>query len=496
MKHIKLTIFGIIIIFSACKFDEQKYSFVREFDSGTYLTPQGAAKYISGLPDTASVVRDVYAKVEEAISFAAPEEQKNIDSILVYGHAWGTSPKARLTDSTSTAYMIDENLDAIPDSYMSFQNGDKFESVLINLVPETAYYVRSYVITGSLEGGQPSYRDTAFNPVELEITTAAPKDVWEQRRDYDGNSGDGAVSFVYNDEIYVGLLNNKFGIFPDIYKYNAQTDTWSFVSSYPGTEVSNAAAFVINNVRVNIGVYKDFVYIGSGFSVNGNDTIREKEFWRWEIQADDWVKLKDGSVFSGIGREEAIAFTIDGKGYFGLGEKSTIEFDDFWQFDPTLTDSDHPQGTWLQMTSFRPGPRTKAATFTIADNGFVCCGQDRDGLYTNDLWMFKQTTNGNGDWVEKAPFPSTARIDAAGFTIEDFGYIGTGIDRDSLCSDFWRYNPFTDTWLQRAFYTGGPRRSAVGEGIKYGENDFRGYLGLGRGPLDTDYYEDLWQYRP
>jgi len=494
MKHIFLLILSTFIFLSACQFDEKSYTFVREYNSGTYQTSQGASKYISGLPDTATIIRDVYAKVEETVTYTANAK----DSILIYGHVWGTSPKAKVTEASATMYMIDNDEDGKPDQFMdTLSRDDTFESIMINLVPETPYYVRSYVITGDFNNGQAVPKDTAFNPVETQIITAAPKDVWEERMPFDGNQGDGAISFTYKDEIYVGLVNNQYGIFKEIYKYNPNSDSWTQATTYPGTSISNAVAFVITNVRVNVGVYKDYAYIGTGFTVDGTDTLVTNEFYRWNLTDDSWLRLKDNSQFPGFGRQEAIAFTLNGKGYVGLGTGTQNGIlDDVYQLDPTLTDSNHPQGTWRQMTRFRAGPRTKAAGFKIGNTYFVCGGMDDENTLRNDLWMYRQTIDGKGAWIQKKSFPSTPRADAVGFTIEDFGYIGTGQDADSICSDFWRYNPFIDDWEQRAFYGGGARKNAIGEGIKYGDNDFRGYLGLGRGETITDYFQDIWQYRP
>lgn len=494
MKQIKFLLFIFIILSAACKYDEKAYSFIREYDSGTYTTSQGASKYISGIPDTVTIIRDVYAKVEETVTHT----NHGKDSILIYGHTWATYPNAKITDSTATFYMIDNDQDGKPDAFMDTLNaGETFESVMVNLLPETSYYIRSYVITGDISNGQAVYRDTAFNPVETLITTEAPQDIWEERVPFDGEQGDGAISFSYKDEIYIGLVNNQLGLTDEIYKYSPLTDTWTQATTYPGTPVTHAVAFVITNVRVNVGVYKDYAYIGTGYRIDGTDTIPSFEFWRWNLTDDNWVKMSDLSQFTGFSRYGAIAFTLENKGYVGLGTgpNGTV-LTDIFQLDPTATDADHPQGEWNPMTSFRPGKRTGAAVFKINNTAFVFGGTDDEGNLHNDLWMFRQTIDGKGAWVQKKSLPSTPRTGACGFTIEEFGYVGTGQDADSLCSDFWRYNPFIDEWTQRAYYGGGPRVNAVGEGIKFGDNDFRGYMGLGRGSSTTDYFNDFWQYRP
>jgi hypothetical protein len=108
--------------------------------------------------------------------------------------------------------------------------------------------------------------------------------------------------------------------------------------------------------------------------------------------------------------------------------------------------------------------------------------------------MCRQTTGDFLTWVQRDTLPGTARIEAVGFNIGEMGYVGTGLDADSARSDFYRYNPFTNQWDQRAYYSGGPRYEAFGQGIKISDNDYRGYIGTGWN--GTDYFYDVWHYRP
>jgi N-acetylneuraminic acid mutarotase len=394
--------------------------------------------------------------------------------------------------------MIDPDQDGRPNQHIksdTLKAGQTFESVMVNLTPERLYYIRSYVITGDIEN--PEKRDTAYNPITTEKMTAAPQDEWEIREPFDGNPGNGAISFTYKDELYVGLAHNEFGTDRGIYKFTPVTNTWEQVTTWPEQSApSNAVAFVITNVKENVGVYKDYVYIGTGFIVDDNDTLPTKKFYRYNLATKSWNVLDAQSQFTGPARQNAIAFTIGKKGYVGLGTSSDgIILSSLYEFDPTATDQYHPYGKWTKAEDFTPGPRTMAATFTIANTAFVCGGMDENGGLHNDLWIYRQSNN-KGAWTERASFPSTPRKGACGFTIEEFGYMGTGQDADSLCSDFWRYNPFINSWERRADFGGGPRVNAVGAGIKFTENDYRGYMGLGRGETNTAYYNDFWQYRP
>ncbi len=511
MKHIKITTLLLLIIFTiACKYDEKGYSFVREYDKGSYETHASAVKYISGKPDTLIAVRDVYAKIEEKITYVDPK-----DSILIYGHAWSTNEKIRITDSTATFNFegkLDKDGNPVPEAYAKLKAGDRFFSVMANLQPETSYYTSSYVITGSIKNGVVTYKDTAFNPKETIVITEAPKDIWEEMYEYPNTSGEGGISFAYKDEIYVGVTRDKFGVDKEILKYSPITGEWTKFIDYP-TNASGCVAFVIEHVKVNIGVWSDYLYVGGGYRVNDKGKIEYlKDFYRLTLDKPNnktWVKMKGGkSEFPGLPRRNAIAFTINNRGYVGLGDtKQGIVLDDLYELDPTKSNAQSPYGTWREVARFKGGDRTGASSFTIKNSAFICGGMDYvegqgGGKRYNDLWMYRKTDpNGKGAWVRKTSMPGDARAFACGLTIEEFGYVGTGETDNGLVNDFWRYNPFINRWEKIAQFLGVPRKFAIGQGVKYGEDDYRGYVGIGVSdktdePGEKNFQKDFYQYRP
>lgn len=496
MKKILFIIISVLFIYS-CKFADDGYSFHRENDKGTYITRKNVSMYISGIPDTATTIRDVYAILYERLTYANNTE----DSILIFGHCWSTLPEPRVVDTMSVQYMIDADEDGNPDGFVdTLQVGSEFTSALGNLKPETHYYARSFVITGKMLDGQLVHKDTAYNPVEYEFTTDKPRDVWEIRSEYAGDFIKDAISFEYNDMLYVGLGNTDFGVDKTIYRYDPVSNQWTQAATFPGSDLSGSVAFVLKNVRVSFGVYKDFVYIGTGYSVTGVDTTSEKEMWRWNF-VDEWVKLQNGSEFAGLPRRNAIAFSLNGIGYVAQGRgTSGALFEDVYKFDPEVTDETHAQGTWTFINTFPPGPREGAACFVIENSAYMLGGRDESGVYKKDLYLFRQTSDGNGGWARKQDFPDKGRSEGVGFAIENLGYFGTGVDIDSLRSDFWRYNPYINQWDQRAYFGGRRRAQAIGQGLKFADDDYRGYIGTGKGYDQSDgyggYENDFWHYRP
>ena len=131
-----------------------------------------------------------------------------------------------------------------------------------------------------------------------------------------------------------------------------------------------------------------------------------------------------------------------------------------------------------------------AAGFSIGNKGYIGTGllnmEDHFIIY-KDFWEWDQATN---VWTKKADFAGMARYGAVGFSIGNKGYIGTGygVMRIYLFKDFWEWDQATDTWTKKADFGGAARASAVGFSIGN-----KGYIGTGYdgGIL---YYKDFWEW--
>ena len=79
-------------------------------------------------------------------------------------------------------------------------------------------------------------------------------------------------------------------------------------------------------------------------------------------------------------------------------------------------------------------------------------------------------------WTEKEHFPAEARKYAIGFSLDGFGYIGTGYGAGTSGNskkDIWRYDPATNIWTQVADFGGGEWAHSVRSRL------LRGQLSLG-----------------
>lgn len=193
---------------------------------------------------------------------------------------------------------------------------------------------------------------------------------------------------------------------------------------------------------------------------------------------DLWGNWKRSSEFEGVGRTEAVSFTIGNKVYVGGGYDGDDRLTDFWEFDQNT-------GTWLQKAPFPGTPRNSAAAFSINGKGYVGTGIDEDDHELKDFWEYDPSSD---QWTRKSDFGGTARYNAVGFSIQGKGYLATGYDGNYL-KDLWEYDPLTDTWLQKASL-GGSKRS---EAVAFVHHN-KAYIvtGINNG----SYLNDFWVYDP
>jgi N-acetylneuraminic acid mutarotase len=176
----------------------------------------------------------------------------------------------------------------------------------------------------------------------------------------------------------------------------------------------------------------------------------------------------------GPGRHRGVALSIGNRGYAGLGHVNAIVdilYDDWWEYDPGTN-------SWTQKANFAPGPRMHATGFTIGNYGYVGTGRDNSGVQQSDLYRYDPATN---TWAAMTTMPATGRRGAVGLTINGKGYIATG----SYTSEMWEYNPVSNSWQSKAPFPGTARISAAGFTI-----GSKGYVGTGDiGGPTTDFFE-------
>lgn len=173
------------------------------------------------------------------------------------------------------------------------------------------------------------------------------------------------------------------------------------------------------------------VYVGGGF----DGTSRLSDYWVFEQTTGTWTRIAD---FPGAARNSAVAFAAGGKGYVGTGiDENDTKLKDFWEYNPTTN-------AWTRVADFGGTARYGAVAFTINNRGYVTTGYD--GNYLKDLWEYDPAAN---SWTQKASLGGSKRSDAVAFVHNSLAYVVTGYNNGSYLNDFWSYNPTTNSWTEK-----------------------------------------------
>lgn len=210
-------------------------------------------------------------------------------------------------------------------------------------------------------------------------------------------------------------------------------------------------------------------YLGLGWAGGA----QANNFRAYDPATNTWSVIDS---YGGSIRSEAASFVIGSKAYVGTGEGFDLE-NDLWEYDPALND-------WTAKADFGGTPRRGAVGFSINGKGYIALGTDASGR-TNDVWQYDPA----GDaWTEVAPFPGSARTGAVAFVINNIAYVGTGSTSSGNTNDFWKYDAGSNTWTTINVFPGNARRHAVAFAL-----DNKGYVATGE---STSNHDDLWEYDP
>jgi N-acetylneuraminic acid mutarotase len=153
------------------------------------------------------------------------------------------------------------------------------------------------------------------------------------------------------------------------------------------------------------------------------------------------------------------------------------------------------QNFWTKKSDFSGLKRERAVAFSINNKGYIATGIDTADVLKKDLWEYDPTFD---TWTQKSDLPSHPRRNAIAFTVNNLAYVGTGMDsaqasNGNTLSDFWSYNPASNNWLQKADFPG-----SSGTGLYFATGfsaNSKGFVcGGKRGP--NDYTAEIWAYDP
>jgi len=257
---------------------------------------------------------------------------------------------------------INSGTDVVHEDFWKYDPSSNSWSQVANYPEGKIYHATCFVIdnlayvgTGRRENGSYSAKFHAYN---------SQTNTWTTKSDFIGPPRRGSVGFSLNNIGYVGTGQISGGFSSAFYKYEPTSDSWAQIASIPATERTSAVGFSINNLG----------YVGTGETPFGpiND------FWEYSPLTEQWIQKANVSNKS---RQEAFGFSINSSGYIGTGLDSTgtNNLKDMWQYFPA-------SNTWLQCQDFDGTARRYISGFTIGSRAYM--GLGTNGTNFNDFWMF------------------------------------------------------------------------------------------------------------
>lgn len=221
--------------------------------------------------------------------------------------------------------------------------------------------------------------------------------------------------------------------------------------------------------------------IGNKGYVGGGDGLNIIDFWEYDPLTDTWTQ-KANFPFP---RYAGSGFSIGSKGYVGTACNNFISLDNrFWEFDPSIN-------TWTQKADFLGGWKTAAVGFSINGYGYIGTGRAYFGAGsyggTTTFFQYNPVTD---TWIQKVSLPSAGRHWSNCFTVGTNAYVvGGDVVGGGVVAEVWEYNTLSDTWSQKADITG----------ARFIASAFSicgmGYIATGSMLFSSlTYYNDLWQY--
>jgi N-acetylneuraminic acid mutarotase len=362
--------------------------------------------------------------------------------IIDYGFVWSVT-STPTTSSNSKLF----NAAAVPGN---------FSFVLENLLPSTKYFIRSFVITTQ---GLHYGNEVDFTTLEREKISPTLQT---------NNADEIQLSAATINGVLV-----DFGTSTKINEYGFIWSTTNIIDINSGIKINFGILVNPTTFKQRLtGLSEGTIYYFKTYA-KSDEGIFYGEEKNFKTLVNPWKKIAD---FPGAARMSALAFSLKGKGYAGLGYAGSA-LKDLWEYDPD-------KNQWTRKNDFSGEARTASVVFKIGDKAYVGTG----GLHSfyNDFWEYSPDTD---QWVKKADFPGGLVYYASSFSIGEKGYVGTGIRNGTLLKEFWEYDPLLDKWSRKADFGGQPVDVAVGFAI----GDM-GYIGTGNLPLGRS--RDFWQYNP
>jgi len=295
----------------------------------------------------------------------------------------------------------------------------------------------------------------AFLILILIYSSGFTQNSWSSIAAFGGSYTSESTSFSVNGKGYVcGGSSVMWTTGLELWEFDPINNSWS--------QKANLPVFVLGGFGFGIGNYG---YVGGGQQSTSS-------FYQYSPSNNTWIQK---SNHPGGPRRGAVGFSMNGKGYMGLGISGSTYLNSFFEYNP-ITD------VWTSRSNFPGQGRAYAPGFPVCGKAYVGGGDIGTFQSLYDFYEFDPTVN---TWAQKTNIPGSGQWgDAVGFGICDKGFIAY-TNKYLADNEVYEYSPSTNSWQQKADYPGANRRFSTVFTISD-----KAYVGLGEAS------QDIYAYTP
>lgn len=199
----------------------------------------------------------------------------------------------------------------------------------------------------------------------------------------------GMVGFSINGIGYAGGgVTRALGYSNTYYAYNPKNEPgnkWSVVPNINPAKRCHGSVFIIDDRAYIIGGVNNGTLVSS---FERFDPSYDKGEGRWFKISQNLQEDYRDTEYNKVYRQQAVAFSVNGRGYICCGASTTAAKTDVWEYIPFI--GYDRIGVWNEVCAFEGKPRYAAQGFAVNGVGYVMCGMigTAENDFHDDVWRF------------------------------------------------------------------------------------------------------------
>jgi hypothetical protein len=245
----------------------------------------------------------------------------------------------------------------------------------------------SYILPNARGNTSYSWRAFAKNDYGMslgEIRTYTTPPIFEAEGVFTGRQRSNFTVFSLKNMLYTTCGDNNNMLFSDVWRYD-KNRWWNDINDIPGSPRRYSVAFTIDD---------SLAYVGTGQGLNGSRRVSFGDFYVFNGNTRTWTETSIETPAE-MPRHEAVAFSLNNKGYVAGGNNESEIFSDVWEY--SINDG---TGSWKKMNNF---PKSFSGGISFYDEEKVFAGFGNNSDTENTLWKYDAAQD---QWDEFAVSPT------------------------------------------------------------------------------------------